>query len=76
VSTNTPTPAVSGLEPEDANPAADSLKSTYQTERRTQCQQERQHFVQVCRDYLQQSFDARIRAAQDRVMALKAREIR
>jgi Protein NO VEIN, C-terminal len=29
----------------------------------------------VCRDYLQQSFDARVRAAQDRVMNLKAREM-
>ena len=54
--------------------AADFLKSTYQTQRRGECQQERQHFVQVCRDYLQQSFDARVRAAQDRVMDLKARE--
>jgi superfamily II DNA or RNA helicase len=68
--------APENLEPEDATQAADFLKSTYQTERRTQCQQERQHFVQVCRDYLQQSFDARVRAAQDRVMNLRAREIR
>lgn len=64
------------LVPEDATQAADFLKSTYQTERRSQCQQERQHFVQVCRDYLQQSFDARVRAAQDRVMSLRARETR
>jgi len=64
------------LVPEDATQAADFLKSTYQTERRAQCQQERQHFVQVCRDYLQQSFDARVRAAQDRVMNLRAREMR
>jgi hypothetical protein len=68
--------APENLEPEDAAQAADFLKSTYQTERRSQCQQERQHFVQVCRDYLQQSFDARVRAAQDRVMNLRAREIR
>ena len=64
------------LVPEETSAAADFLKSTYQTERRAQCQQERQHFVQVCRDYLQQSFDARVRAAQDRVMNLKAREMR
>src|SRR5207245_1986090 len=50
--------------------------STYQTQRGGECQQEGQHFVQVCRDYLQQSFDARVRAAQDRVMNLKAREMR
>jgi len=68
--------APESLEPEDATPAADFLKSTYQTQRRGECQQERQHFVQVCRDYLQQSFKARIYAAQDRVMNLKAREMR
>lgn len=68
--------APENLAPEDPTPAADFLKSTYQTERRAQCQQERQQFVQVCRDYLQQSFDARVRAAQDRVMSLKAREMR
>jgi superfamily II DNA or RNA helicase len=68
--------APENLVPEDATAAADLLKSTYQTEHRTQCQQERQQFVQVCRDYLQQSFDARVRAAQDRVMSLRAREVR
>jgi superfamily II DNA or RNA helicase len=68
--------APENLVPEDATQAADLLKSTYQTERRAQCQQERQQFVQVCRDYLQQSFDARVRAAQDRVMSLRAREMR
>jgi superfamily II DNA or RNA helicase len=68
--------APENLVPEDVTSAADFLKSTYQTRRRAECQQERQHFVQVCRDYLQQSFDARIRAAQDRVMNLKAREMR
>jgi hypothetical protein len=68
--------APDNLEPEEATPSADFLKSTYQTQRRGECQQERQHFIQVCRDYLQQSFSARIRAAQDRVMNLKAREMR
>jgi superfamily II DNA or RNA helicase len=68
--------APENLVPEDSNAAADFLKSTYQTQRRGECQQERQHFIQVCRDYLQQSFDARVRAAQDRVMNLKARETR
>lgn len=68
--------APENLVPEDSTAAADFLKSTYQTQRRGECQQERQHFVQVCRDYLQQSFDARVRAAQDRVMNLKAREMR
>lgn len=60
---------------EDVTQAADFLKGTYQTEHRARCQKERQHFIEVCRDYLQRSFDARVRAAQDRVMSLKAREM-
>jgi len=62
------------VDPVDATPAADYLKSTYQMQVRTRCQQDRQHFVEVCRDYLTRSFDARIRAAMDRVMNLRARE--
>jgi superfamily II DNA or RNA helicase len=58
----------------DSSPAADFLKGTYQSERRQACHQERQHFVEVCKDYLKKSFTARIRASQDRVMALRARE--
>ena len=58
----------------DAAPTADFLKATYQTERREACQKERQRFVAVCRDYLGQSFTARIHAAQNRVMSLRARE--
>src|SRR5439155_19403871 len=57
----------------DATAAADFLKSTYQSERRQACQEERRHFVQVCREYLEKSFNARLHAAQDRVMALRAR---
>jgi superfamily II DNA or RNA helicase len=68
-----PAPAAH-LNPVELTPAADFLKSTYQMERRNQCQEERRHFVQVCRDYLERSFDARVRAAQDRVMRLRARE--
>ncbi|MCG2658770.1 MAG: DUF3883 domain-containing protein, partial [Kiritimatiellae bacterium] len=58
----------------DSTLASDFLKSTYQSERRETCQKERQHFVGVCRDYLEQSFTARIHAAQNRVMSLRARE--
>jgi hypothetical protein len=58
----------------DPGPAADFLKSTYQSARRQACQEERRHFVQVCREYLEKSFNARLRAAQDRVMSLRARE--
>ena len=61
------------LEPFDASAASDYLKSSYQMELRTRCQEERRHFVEVCRDYLGRSFDARVRAAQDRIMALKVR---
>jgi superfamily II DNA or RNA helicase len=61
------------LETLDASAASDYLKSSYQMELRTRCQDERRHFVEVCRDYLKRSFDARIRAAQDRVMGLKRR---
>ena len=68
--------APENLTPEEPTPAADFLKSTYQTERRAQCQQERQQFIEICREYLQRSFDARVRSAQDRVMNLKAREMR
>ncbi|CEP66431.1 SNF2-related [Moorella glycerini] len=63
------------LEPFDPTAAADFLKGGYQMELRSRCQQDRCHFVQVCREYLERSFDARIRAAQDRIMALRAREV-
>lgn len=54
--------------------AADYVKCTHQMGLRSRCQEERRHFVDICRDYLTRSFDARVRAAQDRVMALRARE--
>jgi len=54
--------------------AVDFLKSTYMLEVRAKCQEERRRFAAICEDYLQRSFDARIRAAQDRVMSLRARE--
>jgi len=66
-----PPQAVSRIDP---GPAADFLKATYQTERRQACQDERARFIKVCRDYLEKSFEARIRAARNRFMALRARE--
>jgi superfamily II DNA or RNA helicase len=54
--------------------AADFVKSTYQLEVRRRAQEERTRFATICGDYLQRSFEARIRAAQDRVMSLRARE--
>ncbi len=62
------------LEGIDSAGAADYLKSTYQLECRDRAQQERERFSSVCRQYLVASFDARIHKAQERVMALMARE--
>ena len=67
-----PNPPAS-LPPADTAGAMDFLKSTYQLEARSRCQDERQRFAQVCEDYLLRSFEARIRRAQDRVMKLNAR---
>ena len=66
-----PPQLVDGLEIQGA---ADFLKSTYQLERRSKCQTDRQHFVEVCREYLEKSFEARTKAAQVRIMSLMARE--
>ena len=62
------------LEAIEPTPASDFLKSTYQMEIRAKSQEERRHFVQVCHEYLERSFETRIRAAQDRIMALRSRE--
>jgi hypothetical protein len=58
----------------DPGDAADFVKSTWQTRCRQDCQAKRQEFVRVCREYLEKSFNARQRAAQDRVFQLRARE--
>jgi superfamily II DNA or RNA helicase len=62
------------LEATDPSAASDFVKSGYQLDLRSRAVEERRHFVDVCRDYLIRSFDARIRAAQNRVMELRARE--
>ena len=54
--------------------AIDHVKCTYLLEARQRLQEERTRFAAICRDYLERSFHARIGAAQDRVMALRARE--
>jgi len=64
----------STMEAPDPAGAMDYLKGGYQTDRRLISQQERKHFVDVCREHLIRSFDARMRFAQDRVMQLRARE--
>jgi len=60
------------IEPTPTRAAADFLKATYQLECRARCQSERQHFAQVCREYLEKSFKARIDRAQERAMLLAA----
>ena len=62
----------SQVDPIDPQPAADFVKSTYQLERRQGCQQERQQFAAIVRDYLERSFVARIKKAQERYMNLMA----
>ena len=58
----------------DAAAAADYVKTNVQMERRGACKQERGRYADIARDYLEKSFEARKRAAQARVMALRARE--
>ena len=54
--------------------AADYVKVTVQMDRRDIAQAERRRYADIARDYLERSFDARMRAAQDRVMGLRVRE--
>jgi superfamily II DNA or RNA helicase len=60
------------IEPVNPQPAADFLKTTYQLECRARCQEERQQFARIIREYLDKSFDARIKKAQERAMLLAA----
>jgi superfamily II DNA or RNA helicase len=60
------------IEPTPTQAATDFLKATYQLKCRARCQSERQHFAQVCREYLEKSFKARIDRAQERAMLLAA----
>jgi superfamily II DNA or RNA helicase len=60
------------LDPVETQTASDYLKSTYQLECRARCQDERQHFSRICREYLERSFNARIKRAQERAMLLAA----
>jgi superfamily II DNA or RNA helicase len=64
----------SSVEIIDSSAASDFVKSTYQMELRNRCLEERHHFVDVSRNYLEESHKVRRKAAQDRVMALRARE--
>ena len=58
----------------EQSPIGDHVKATIQMERRREAQAERGRYADVARDYLEKSFAARVRASQDRVMGLRARE--
>jgi superfamily II DNA or RNA helicase len=58
------------IEPVNPQSAADFLKTTYQLECRARSQEERQQFARIIREYLDKSFDARIKKAQERAMLL------
>ena len=58
----------------DQGPIGDYVKATIQMQRRRDAQAERGRYADVARDYLEKSFAARVRASQDRVMGLCARE--
>jgi superfamily II DNA or RNA helicase len=60
------------VEPFDVQPAADFLKSSYQLDCRNRCQQEREHYARIVREYLEKSFKERINRAQERAMMLAA----
>ncbi len=58
----------------DQGPVVDYVKVTIQMARRHRAQAERGRYADVARDHLEKSFDARVRALQNRVMGLRARE--
>jgi SNF2 family DNA or RNA helicase len=65
----------SQIQPMDVQAASDYLKRTYQVQCRARCYKERQRFAQICRDYLEKSFRARIARAQERAMQLAAQAV-
>ena len=58
----------------DYGPVSDYVKTTVQMERCYAAQDERGRYAEVARDYLKRSFNARVRASQDRVMRLRSRK--
>jgi SNF2 family DNA or RNA helicase len=63
------------IERVDPRPAADFLKSKHQMECRSRCQSERKEYARICREYLEKSFDVRIRRAQEQAMDLKGKAV-
>ena len=55
-------------------PVNDYVKAKVQMERRNIARKERSRYADVACDYLEESFEARIRTIQDRVMDMRARE--
>ena len=58
----------------DQGPVSDYIKTTVQMDRSRSARDERGRYADIARDYLTRSFDARVRAARNRVMRLKSRE--
>jgi len=61
----------SEIDPLDIQPASDYLESRYQMECRARCQNERKEHARICREYLEKSFEARVKRAQERAMLLQ-----
>ena len=59
----------------DSQPAVDFVRAGHQLALRRTVQEERRRYTGIVRDYLTSSFEARIRAAEGRVMSLRAREL-
>ncbi len=57
----------------DSGPVSDFVKATAQMERRRTESAERGRYADIARRYLETSFEARVRAAQNRVMRLRSR---
>ncbi|GBD43558.1 RNA polymerase-associated protein RapA [bacterium HR40] len=62
------------VEPVDVQAAMDYLKCTRQLALRERVREERRRYAEICREYLERSFAARIKRAQERTMALQAEE--
>jgi superfamily II DNA or RNA helicase len=59
----------------DVQPAIDFVRAGAQIQARRRVQAEREHYAEIVRDYLTRSFEARIRATENRVMSLRGREL-
>jgi superfamily II DNA or RNA helicase len=69
------TQMLDGVPTAEPQRAIDFIKAGYQLERRLQAQEERHRYAQIVRVYLEESFQVRIRTAENRVMRLRGREV-